>query len=194
MRVRVGLSFIHPNTMKAASWTALLALLGCLSRSSAFAVQQRLRSSPLLLRPSSSFHASPSSSSSSSASLARRSRHTVPTAEAEGGGFKLPPMLDPGTKGGAVVVTGGTVMIPIVAYNVFKLQGMDEMSAGNLASGSFVVIAILAWTSTYLFRVGNKEMTYAKQLKSYEDAVIAKRLEELADEEVEALLDEIDRD
>ena len=37
-------------------------------------------------------------------------------------------------------------------------------------------------------------MTYAKQLKSYEDAVIAKRLEELADEEVEALLDEIDRD
>ena len=71
---------------------------------------------------------------------------------------------------------------------------MDEMTAGNLASGSFVVIAILAWTSTYLFRVGNKEMTYAKQLKTYEDAVSEKRLEELADEEVDALLEEIERE
>ena len=118
----------------------------------------------------------------------------VVRAQAEGGGFKLPAMLDPGTKGGAIVVTCGSVLIPIVAYNVFKLQGMDEMTAGNLASGSFVVIAIRAWTSTYLFRVGNKEMTYAKQLKTYEDAVIAKRLEELADEEVDALLEEIERD
>ena len=44
-----------------------------------------------------------------------------------------------------------------------------------------------------MFRVANKDMTYAKQLKTYEDAVIAKRLEELADDEVNALMDEMDR-
>ena len=33
-----------------------------------------------------------------------------------------------------------------------------------------------------------------KTFPQYEDAVIAKRLEELADDEVNALLDEIDRD
>merc|ERR1719502_959469 len=125
--------------------------------------------------------------------MMRGRKSMIVRAEAEGG-FKLPPMLDPGTKGGAHVVTCGAAIIPVISYNIFKVQGMDEQTAGNLASGSFVGISILAWTSTYLFRVGNKEMTYAKQLKSYEDAVIEKRFEELAEEEVEALLEEIDRE
>ena len=34
----------------------------------------------------------------------------------------------------------------------------------------------------------------AKQLKDYEDAVIAKRLEELDEDEIQALQEEIDRD
>lgn len=44
-----------------------------------------------------------------------------------------------------------------------------------------------------MFRVANKDMTYGRQLKSYEDAVIAKRLEELEDDEVEALMADIKR-
>lgn len=34
----------------------------------------------------------------------------------------------------------------------------------------------------------------AKQLKDYENAVIAKRLEELDDDEIQALVEEIDRE
>jgi hypothetical protein len=34
----------------------------------------------------------------------------------------------------------------------------------------------------------------AKQLKDYENAVIAKRLEELDDDEVEALVEEVNKD
>ncbi len=34
----------------------------------------------------------------------------------------------------------------------------------------------------------------AKQLKDYENAVIAKRLEELDDDEIQALVEEIERD
>ena len=35
-------------------------------------------------------------------------------------------------------------------------------------------------------------MTYAKQLKDYENAVLQKRLEELADDEINALMEEIE--
>ena len=37
-------------------------------------------------------------------------------------------------------------------------------------------------------------MTYAKQLRDYENAVLKKRLEELGDDEINALMDEIDRE
>lgn len=56
----------------------------------------------------------------------------------------------------------------------------------------FMTLAMVAWTLTYIFRVANKDMTYAKQLKNYEDAVLAKRLEELAEDEVQALLEEVE--
>ena len=37
-------------------------------------------------------------------------------------------------------------------------------------------------------------MIQAQQLKDYENAVIAKRLEELDDEEVQALVEEVEKD
>ena len=42
-----------------------------------------------------------------------------------------------------------------------------------------------------MFRVANKDMTYAKQLRDYENAVIQKRFEELNNDEVDALMEEI---
>jgi hypothetical protein len=55
----------------------------------------------------------------------------------------------------------------------------------------YVGIGVLAWTSTYVFRVANKDMTYAKQLRDYENAVIQKRFDELNTDQVDALMDEI---
>jgi len=80
----------------------------------------------------------------------------------------------------------------------------------------YVGLGTVAWTSTYVFRVANKvpssrerasarpapthprrrcspaqDMTYAKQLRDYENAVIQKRFEELDNDEVSALMDEI---
>lgn len=40
----------------------------------------------------------------------------------------------------------------------------------------------------------NESKPKAKQLKDYENAVIAKRLEELDDDEIQALVEEIERD
>jgi hypothetical protein len=50
--------------------------------------------------------------------------------------------------------------------------------AGLLLTAGMVA-AIIVWTFSYVYRVVNKDMTYAKQLKDYEDAVLRKRYMEL---------------
>lgn len=78
-------------------------------------------------------------------------------------------------------------------YIVFQAIGLDGLSAG-VWSQALLVIVVLAWTATYLFRVANKDMTYNQQLKDYEDAVLQKRLEEMTPEELEKLQQEIEKE
>lgn len=107
----------------------------------------------------------------------------------------LPVFLDPGTKGGAVVLSLLLFVVPIVIYQVATgVFGVDEIEAGRDIGVGFSVITMLFWGASYIFRVATKDMTYAKQLKDYEDAVIAKRLEELDEDEVQALVEDIERD
>ena len=71
---------------------------------------------------------------------------------------------------------------------------MDPNQVGVALSGVVVIGGVILWTLSYVFRVFSKDMTYSTQLKQYEDAVIQKRFEELQDDEVEALLGEIERE
>ena len=87
----------------------------------------------------------------------------------------------------AIFVVGGLL------YIVFQAIGLDGLSAG-VWSQALLVIVVLAWTSSYLFRVANKDMTYNQQLKDYEDAVLQKRLEEMTPEELEKLQQEIEQE
>ena len=106
---------------------------------------------------------------------------------------KLPMLLDVETRGGILFVsTIGTAAI-FGGYNVATALGVDGLQAGIYISVA-MTIGMVAWTLSYIFRVANKDMTYAKQLKNYEDAVLAKRLEELEEEEVEALLEEVEKE
>jgi hypothetical protein len=108
---------------------------------------------------------------------------------------KLPFYLDPGTKGGALFLSLVAFVVPILFYQfVTGVFGVDGLEAGKWIGGGFTVIATLVWVSTYIFRVATKDMTYAKQLKDYENAVIAKRLEELDEDELQALVEEVERD
>ena len=63
--------------------------------------------------------------------------------------------------------------------------------AGNVILVGYVGLGTVVWTGSYVFRVANKDMTYAKQLKDYEQAVIQKRFDELSGDEVDALMGEI---
>ena len=104
---------------------------------------------------------------------------------------------------------------------MLETLGWDVVLAGNVILVSYVGLATVLWTAryaartpaaaaaarkplpaifskcraatprSYVFRVANKDMTYAQQLRDYENAVIQKRFEELSEEEVDALMGEI---
>lgn len=127
--------------------------------------------------------------------FARTTGTSLAMSEEEGAKSSLPMLLDPGTKGGAVFLSILLFIVPIIGYEVVTgVFGVDEIEAGRDIGVGFTVFTMLIWAGSYVFRVATKDMTYAKQLKDYEDAVIAKRLEELDEDEVQALVEEIDRD
>jgi len=108
---------------------------------------------------------------------------------------KIPMLLDPGTKGGALFISLLLFLAPVLGYEVVTIGfGIDGIEAGKWIGVGFTFFVCVAWVGSYVFRVATKDMTYAKQLKDYENAVIAKRLEELDEDEVQALIEDIERD
>jgi Protein of unknown function (DUF3007) len=84
-----------------------------------------------------------------------------------------------------VFVAGGLI------YLLFQSFGMDNINAG-IWSQVLLVVGLLVWVVTYLTRALTQNMTYNRQLKDYEDAVLQKRLEEMTPEELEKLQAEVD--
>lgn len=104
----------------------------------------------------------------------------------------LPFFMDPGTKGGIIFYTIVGIALPFFAYSfMIDNLGYDVVLAGNVILVGYVGLGTVVWTGSYVFRVANKDMTYAQQLRDYENAVIQKRFEELSGEEVDALMGEI---
>lgn len=76
---------------------------------------------------------------------------------------KLPFFLDPGTKGGALVLMFVLFAVPFAGYQfMVSALGYDEIEAGISVGMGFTVFSTLAWMSTYLFRVATKDMTYVR--------------------------------
>jgi len=117
--------------------------------------------------------------------------------ESSGGAKKsnLPMVLDPGTNGGVLFYSSLLIVVPFTGYVIStNFFGLDSIELGKWIGIVFSALLMVIWVSTYIFRVATKDMTYAKQLKDYENAVIAKRLEELDEDEVQALVEDIERD
>ena len=86
-----------------------------------------------------------------------------------------------------VFIAAGLVYVALQAF------GLDGVNAGIWTQTALVVV-LVGWSLTYLFRVGSKNMTYNQQLKDYEDAVLQKRLEEMSPEELAKLQEEIEQE
>ncbi|EES03769.1 hypothetical protein BDA96_03G353900 [Sorghum bicolor] len=75
-----------------------------------------------------------------------------------------------------------------------ELLGVDPLQAGNVVQLLVVLGMTVGWISTYMFRVANKDMTYAHQLRDYEKQVMEKRLESLTEAELQALLEQVEEE
>jgi hypothetical protein len=93
----------------------------------------------------------------------------------------------------AIAISVSVFAVGGMGYLALKWAGVDSINAG-IWSQLILVVIVLVWTGSYLFRVSTNKMTYMQQLKEYEDAVIEKRLEELSPEELAKIQAEIDRD
>ena len=57
-----------------------------------------------------------------------------------------------------------------------------------------MVGGVVAWLSSYLFRVVTRNMTLNQQMDDYESAVLQRRLDELSPEQLAALQAKLDQD
>ncbi|OVA13810.1 Protein of unknown function DUF3007 [Macleaya cordata] len=88
----------------------------------------------------------------------------------------------------------GVTLAGIGLKSGLEYAGVDPLQAGNVVQLVLVLGLTVGWISTYIFRVSNKEMTYAQQLRDYEDKVMQKRLEGLTEAELEALLEQVEEE
>lgn len=87
----------------------------------------------------------------------------------------------------AILIALGVFTLGGLAYAVFQFLGIDSAKAGVWSQG-VLVLGLIGWVLTYLFRVFNNDMTYHKQVKDYDDAFFAKQLEKMSPEEIEQLM------
>ncbi|KAD6796140.1 hypothetical protein E3N88_07036 [Mikania micrantha] len=94
-----------------------------------------------------------------------------------------------------VILIGlGVTFFGIGLKGGLEFLGVDPLQAGNVVQLVLVLGLTVGWISTYIFRVSNKEMTYAQQLRDYEMKVMEKRLEGLSEAELEALLEQVEEE
>jgi hypothetical protein len=72
------------------------------------------------------------------------------------GKFDLGAWVSPNTRGGVLVLSTILTIIPVIIYNILISTGLEETKAGEYVGVSFVVLSMVGWASTYLFRVATK--------------------------------------
>jgi Protein of unknown function (DUF3007) len=93
----------------------------------------------------------------------------------------------------AILITLAVFGAGGLAYLLLKVAGLEGVQAG-IWSQVALVLGLLGWVSTYIYRALNQKMSYVQQLKDYEEAVIQKRYEEMTPEQLAELQAELDRD
>ncbi|XP_039129036.1 uncharacterized protein LOC120265217 [Dioscorea cayenensis subsp. rotundata] len=98
------------------------------------------------------------------------------------------------TRKDVLLIGLGVTALGIGLKSGLEFVGVDPLQAGNVVQLVLVLGLTIGWISTYIFRVSNKEMTYAQQLRDYEKKVMEKRLEGLTEAELEALLEQVEEE
>ncbi|XP_068471453.1 uncharacterized protein [Phaseolus vulgaris] len=98
------------------------------------------------------------------------------------------------TRKDVLIIGLGITLLGIGLKTGLEFAGIDSLQAGNVVQLVLVLGLTVGWIFTYVFRVSNKEMTYAQQLRDYERKVMEKRLDSLTEAELQALLEEVEEE
>lgn len=99
---------------------------------------------------------------------------------------------------GSVLLAGLAVFaLGGAGYLAFRWGGFDGFSPG-IAASALLMVVVLVWTGSYLFRVVSGQMTYMEQRRRYRtaydaatDAELMARFEALSPEQQQRLLAEV---
>jgi len=98
------------------------------------------------------------------------------------------------TKGQALLIGLAVLGLGAAGYGVFSATGFEGFSAG-IAASAVLMVVVLVWTGSYLFRALTGGMTYMQQRRSYReaydaftDAELMRRFEALSPDQQARLL------
>ena len=101
------------------------------------------------------------------------------------------------TRGGVLLVGLAVFGAGGAGYAAFRLGGFEGFSPG-IAASALLMVVVLVWTGSYLFRVVSGRMTYMEQRRIYRaaydaatDAELQARFEALSPDEQLRLLAEV---
>ncbi|PPD77979.1 hypothetical protein GOBAR_DD25091 [Gossypium barbadense] len=98
------------------------------------------------------------------------------------------------TRKDVLLIDLGVTVAGVGLKSGLEFVGVDPLQAGNVVQLVMVLGLTVGWISTYIFRVSNKEMMYAQQLRDYEVKAMQKRLEVLTEAKLEALLEQVEEE
>ena len=108
---------------------------------------------------------------------------------------KTPPQIEFGyTRKDVILIGAGVFAAGYAMYYGLQAAGVEQGMAGNYVQLIIFCFLCFGWVGSYLWRVASKNMSYAKQLEQYEEAVMAKRLEEMPEAERARLLAEAEEE
>ena len=101
------------------------------------------------------------------------------------------------TRGKVLLIGLAVLLLGGVGYVGFDAAGFEGFSAG-IAAQAVLVLIVVVWTSSYLFRVVTGQMTYMQQRRRYREVYdeqeiqdLDARFEALSPDEQQALLRKI---
>ena len=104
------------------------------------------------------------------------------------------------TRGKVLLIGLAVLLLGGVGYVGFEAAGLEGFSAG-IAAQAVLVLIVVVWISSYLFRVVTGQMTYMEQRRRYREVYdeqetqdLEARFEALSPEEQQALLQKIGLD
>ncbi len=103
------------------------------------------------------------------------------------------------TKGKVVQIGIFISLLGLISYKIAPLFGIDNFTASAFSS-SILMLIVVTWVSSYVYRVMNGEMTFMEQRKRYRkeyEKVVNDKLEnkfnQLSKEEQEKLMEDLEK-